>query len=183
MFGYSQRKFSLASAAPSKCPPQKQIIRLSVLLSSLVATVVGSSLLCSASAYGQGSVPLWTNRYPAPPLGINIPSAIAVDNTGNVFVTGTSYEDGDLLVMATIKYSSVGVPLWTNRFPDQARAIGVDTAGNVFVAGSEWTVAYSNAGATLWTNRYPFYLTRAMAVDHAGNVLVTGISFNGNNSF
>jgi hypothetical protein len=59
---------------------------------------------------------------------------MAVDRSGNVFVTGDS--DGNNTI-ATIAYSSSGVPLWTNRFEgvDYATTIAVDRSGNVFVTG------------------------------------------------
>ncbi len=46
---------------------------------------------------------------------------------------------------ATIKYSSAGVPLWTNRYngpanrEDYAYAVAVDGSNNVIVTGSSYT--------------------------------------------
>ena len=87
-----------------------------------------------------------------------------MDSSGNVFVTGRSW-NGSNEDYVTIKYSNVGVPLWTNRYGtsglDNANAIAVDRNGSVFVTGVSWgtgddyaTLAYSNAGVPLWTNRY-----------------------------
>jgi len=53
------------------------------------ALITGSSLLCPASAHAQGGVPLWTNLYQGAANGGASPAAIAVDRTGNVFVTGS----------------------------------------------------------------------------------------------
>ena len=91
--------------------------------------------------YSGAGVPLWTNRYNergilAPGLG-----AVAVDASGNVFVTGTSVGSGGNPDYATIAYSGAGVPLWTNRYNgpgndwDIATAVAVDASGNVFVTG------------------------------------------------
>ena len=69
--------------------------------------------------------------------------SIAVDNSGNVYVTG--YSDGgttgnDYL---TIKYNPAGDTVWVKRYnnpfengSDQARSIAVDDSGNVYVTGS-----------------------------------------------
>ncbi len=154
----------------------------------------GSSNDFVTIAYSGAGVPLWTNRYNGSGNKADVANAIAVDNIGNVIVTGFSWGTSD--DFATIKYSGAGVPLWTNRFngpggnSDVAKAVGVDTNGNVFVTGSSLgigstndfaTVAYSSAGVAMWTNRYngpgnnediPYTL----AVDNSGNVLVAGRS-------
>ena len=146
--------------------------------------------------YSNAGMPLWTNRYDGPASGNDNATAIATDRNGNVFVTGFSQANPTNTDYATIKYSSAGVPLWTNRYNgpdntnDYANALAVDGNGNVFVTG--WsvinassdayaTVAYSSAGVPVWTNRYvgPVAGTQvatAIATDGNGNVFVTGKS-------
>ena len=41
---------------------------------------------------------------------------MAVDGSNNVIVTGYSFGSASYDDYATIKYSSAGVPLWTNRY-------------------------------------------------------------------
>ncbi|MCI0746486.1 MAG: SBBP repeat-containing protein [Verrucomicrobia subdivision 3 bacterium] len=149
----------------------------------------------TSRAYAQGGVPLWTNRYDGPGNNLDEAKAVVVDSIGNVFVTGHSLsETSD--DYATIAYSSMGVPLWTNRYNgpgngvDQPNALAVDSSGNVFVtghasrtensyAGVYATLAYSTAGMPLWTNLFNrpdnnHYFATAVAVDRSGNVFVTG---------
>ena len=142
--------------------------------------------------YSSAGTALWTNRYSGPTNGDDRAIAVAVDGSGNVFVTGSSARstaypyDYDF---ATIKYSGTGVALWTNRYngpgnsDDSARALAVDGSGNVIVtggSGSDYaTIKYSGAGVALWTNRYngpanAFDHANAVAVDGGGNVFVTG---------
>jgi hypothetical protein len=132
-------------------------------------------------------VPLWTNRYNGPGNDTDEASAVAVDGSGNVFVTGWSW-NGSSEDYATVAYSSSGVLLWIRRYGGtqdaEANAIAVDSSGSVLVSGySESgdqgyvTIKYSGAGVPLWTNTYPGSYTgvlRAMATDHRGNVFVTG---------
>ena len=138
--------------------------------------------------FAQGGIPLWTNRYDGPGNGYDGAAAVAVDNSGNVFATGKSVGSSGSFDYATIKYSGLGVALWTNRYAGGsggAAAAAVDSSGNVFVTGFSSddyaTVAYSSAGVALWTNRYngpadSYDYATAVAVDSSGNVFVTGVS-------
>jgi len=155
----------------------------------------GSSYDYATIKYSSAGVPLWTNYYNGPGNGDDYPRALAVDASNNVIVTGAS---GPALSTnyATIKYSSAGVPLWTNRYSspgstnDCAQAVAVDENNNVIVTGYSMgsgtsydytTIGYSSAGAPLWTNRYngpgnSSDYPAGMAVDGNGDVIVTGYS-------
>ena len=124
-------------------------------------------LLLPALTRGETAVQAWVQLY----SGDSSPSAVAVDGSNNVIVTGTS----------TIKYSSTGVPLWTNANDINAVAVAVDGNNNVIVTcGDCVTVKYSSAGIPLWTNSYSGWYPRnvayAMAVDSSNNVIVTAES-------
>lgn len=136
--------------------------------------------------YSGSGVPVWTNRYNPASSGWVALTALAVDQSGNVIVTGNSQGD-----FGTIKYSIDGVPLWTNRYDgpahgdDMGWAVAVDGAGNVFVAGESVTndastgvnysdsatIKYSSGGLPLWTNRHDGFRPK-LAVDGSGNVVV-----------
>ncbi|HOX59442.1 MAG TPA: hypothetical protein P5205_19790 [Candidatus Paceibacterota bacterium] len=146
--------------------------------------------------YSSAGVPLWTNRYNGPGNGEDHARDVAPDGSDNVIVTGNSRGSGGVSDYATIKYSSEGVPLWTNRyngpgnFTDGAQAVAVDGSNNVIVTGvstgsgsaSDYaTIKYSGEGVPLWTNRYngpanDYDGALAVAVDGSNNVIVTGAS-------
>jgi len=139
---------------------------------------------------------LWASRYNGPVNGWDYSSAIAVDGSGNVYVTGQSWGSGVYYPndYATIKYNANGKQLWANRYngpanwDDKAKAIAVDGSGNVYVTGESSgsgsaddyvTIKYSANGKQLWVKRYngPSGINdraRALAVDGSGNVYVTG---------
>ena len=97
-------------------------------------------------------------------------TALAVDASGNLYVTGLATGIGSGWDWATIKYSTVGAPLWANIFngaandDDAPSALAVDTNGNVYVTGTftsnngghyDWaTIKYSTEGVALWTNTF-----------------------------
>ncbi len=121
----------------------------------------------------------WFARYTNSVYGNDLPSAIAVDDIGNVYVTGTSYDSTTHYDLLTVKYSSLGQQLWVNIFDgsglgsqidDCANALSIDGAGNIIVAGGikgtgslglppEYfqdciTIKYNSNGDTLWTRKY-----------------------------
>src|SRR5437773_2403908 len=85
--------------------------------------------------YSNAGAPWWTNRYNGPGNSRDFANAVAVDGNGNVFVTGDSTGSGSGYDQTTIKYSSAGVPLWTNRYNgpgntnDFGTALAVDSGG------------------------------------------------------
>ncbi len=123
-------------------------------------------------------------------------NAVAVDDSGNVYVTGYFRNDttADYL---TAKYSPSGALIWldtlNNSDDDEAYGITVDKHGYVYVTGTSgggnnyyYTVKYNNSGYIVWTdlnnNGYNGSddVGYGVAVDPNENVYVTGYSYNGN---
>ncbi|MDH4211361.1 MAG: SBBP repeat-containing protein [candidate division WOR-3 bacterium] len=138
----------------------------------------------------------WVARYNGPGNAYDAASAIAIDDAGNIYVTGPSCGLGPWEDYATVKYDSSGAEQWVARYngpfnyADIAMAIALDTAGNVYVTGQSdgsgtWedyaTVKYDASGIEQWVARYngpgnDYDAAYAIAVDDGGNVYVTGQS-------
>ena len=118
-------------------------------------------------------------------------NSIAVDDSGNVFVTGYSY--GNEADYATVKYNSSGVQQWVAKYEDHgndyACSIALDDSGNVFVTGysignrSNYdyaTIKYNSSGVLKWVVKYVGPgndYAYSIAVDDSSNVFVTGMSY------
>ncbi len=125
---------------------------------------------------------LWVRRYNGPENGTDVARDVAVDDAGNVFVTGTS-------VAATIKYSGDGEELWNKRFGQFSGGyqMVLDSASNVFVVGESFAsdvmvLKYDTDGELLWGTTYSGPandLDRGLdlALDSEGNVLIAGESW------
>ena len=146
---------------------------------------------------------LWAVRYSGPLDSYDEAKALAVDQEGNVYVTGESESDppGGGEDYLTVKYDSEGNERWTARYngPDDREdtpvAIRADSFGRVFVTGTAWTafvggscpscpvgdyvnmatVAYDSSGNELWADLRGDSAA-GMALDAAGNVYVIGNS-------
>lgn len=65
---------------------------------------VGASRDYATIKYNKHGNQLWIERYDGPGNNSDVARALAVDNTGNVYVTGYSDELGTFSVYTTIKY-------------------------------------------------------------------------------
>lgn len=138
----------------------------------------------------------WVRRYNGPGSARDVARAIAVDESGSVYVTGESWGGATGSDYATIKYRPDGDVVWVRRYSrvgnydDGACAMTLDDVGNVYVAGYSFgssansdfaTVKYDANGDTMWARIYDgpagsYDSPAAIAVDASGNVHVTGQS-------
>ncbi len=160
-----------------------QGLRASLLLTACI--------LLAPLSRAETSFQAWVQRYDGPGSRSDQAHAVAVDASNNVIVAGYSIGSGNNNDYLTVKYSSAGVPAWTNRYngpannDDQAKALKVDGNNDVIVTGSSFggrhfdcaTIKYSGTGVPLWTNRLAGVgdgLGRSLGVDSSNNVIVTG---------
>jgi uncharacterized delta-60 repeat protein len=144
--------------------------------------------------YNSSGTEQWVQRYNGPDNKSDYANSIAVDGSGNVYVTGRSEVSGFNYDYATIKYNSSGIQQWVQRYNgpgnnfDEAYSIAVDGSGNIYVTGFSSgsgtgydyaTIKYSSSGIQQWVQRYngpgnSFDEAYSLAVDSSDNVYVTG---------
>ena len=147
--------------------------------------------------YNSSGVQQWLQRYNGPGNEIDYAHSIALDCTGNVYVTGFSSGIGTAYDYATIKYNSTGVEQWVQRYNgpgnyyDYAHSIAMDDSGYVYVtgfsygSGTGWdytTIKYNSSGDSVWVKRYngpgnSDDYVGSIVLDDACNVYVTGSSY------
>ncbi len=139
----------------------------------------------------------WVARYNGPSNSSESAYAIAVDKSGNSYVTGTSYSFSPRSNVVTIKYNSDGVQQWIAVYnspidsSDFGWSIAVDDTGNVYVAAESYgvgsnrdytTIKYNDSGVEQWVVRYngpgnSIDVPEKLVLDNLGFVYVVGYSF------
>lgn len=141
--------------------------------------------------YGTGGGLQWTGTYTSAAGGHSRPTAMAIDGTSNVLVTGWAGRGAGPSDYATVKFDTAGNQLWARTYngsgngSDEANSIATDTAGNVFVTGESSngltgdfvTIKYDAAGHRKWVKSLDLGdRDRGLFVrtDASGNVVVLG---------
>ncbi len=163
----------------------------------------GTSIDYITIKYNANGSQAWNVRENGPGDGSwNEATAIALDNTGNVIVTGYSPNPDGWLNYHTVKYSPAGIELWAQAYnyesTDPANvaeftnsvpyAITADASGNVYITGvfdtflgRFGTIKYNAAGVQQWVNTYKSdeQKTQAFAMAMHNNVLYVAGTHNG----
>lgn len=161
----------------------------------------GSDADLTTIKYNNKGKQLWVRRYHGPVASpFNRARAVAVDRSGNVYVTGNSVNSNldDASDYLTIKYNAKGREKWVKRYngpgnsEDLPFSIAVDDWQNVYVTGSSpaghdgvnydfATIRYDTYGNEVWVKRYNGPANgddqaSCLALDAEGNIYVTGLS-------
>jgi uncharacterized delta-60 repeat protein len=146
--------------------------------------------------YNSSGIEQWVARYNGPSNSHDRAIAIALDNSGNICVTGTSWDANSGDDYVTIKYDPAGFEQWAVRYDgagndfDGARALVIDDSDNIYVTGTSWgvgtnedyaTVKYDPSGVQQWVARYngtgnDWDHPRGIVVDSYSNIYITGWS-------
>jgi uncharacterized delta-60 repeat protein len=137
--------------------------------------------------YNSQGVLQFTVYYAGPVTsGIDNGAALSLDNSGNIFVTGTSDGAGTGTDIVTLKYSPGGLEQWSRRYNnaglDNAADIVTDVNGNVYVSGNKsgkgLILKYNTTGTLEWdkeiTGTGGNEIVNTLLVDAAGDVYGTG---------
>jgi hypothetical protein len=148
--------------------------------------------------YDSAGTQQWVRTYSFTGANIDKAKALAVDASGNCYVTGFSSAGGSNFDYATLKYDPAGTMMWASAHryngpgnnDDQATAIAVDNAtGNVYITGYSRnipivdydyaTLMLNSSGAQQWVMRYggtaaDLDRPTSIALDAAGNCYITG---------
>jgi hypothetical protein len=144
----------------------------------------------------------WVAGYNGPGNSVDYANSIAVDGSGNVYVTGESYRLPSTY-FATIKYNSSGIQQWAAMYngpgigSNVPVAIVTDGSGNVYVTGYSnggetgidyATIKYNSSGDSVWVKRYngpgnESDYAISIVLDGSGNVYVAGYSTGNGTNF
>ena len=141
--------------------------------------------------YNSQGIQEWVVRYDGPAHSYDVPTSMALDQYGNIYVTGASISLSPYADYTTIKYNPSGVQEWIARYDsneDYAQKILVAGAEAIYVTGyssasatsfDAVTVKYDSLGQELWVARLAspgseWDRATELALDLIGNIYVAG---------
>jgi len=114
----------------------------------------------------------------------DIPTAICVDDSGYVYVTGTgSIGISGNYEFITIKYNLDGEIVWVKKYYGQtsgsyvSKDVKIDHLGNVYITGTITTIKYDQKGNQLWLQQMPPFTegTKIEIIDNT-EIVIAGTS-------
>jgi len=154
---------------------------------SVVAGIFSEYITMKYNSAGQQQ---WVAHYHGTGNGNDTATALALDSSGNTYVTGSSFNSNNNFDCVTIKYDPAGQETWVARYDgpihldDLGYAIAIDNSSNVSVTGagqvsfSEFnylTIRYNSAGQEQWVAQSEAGgYAAAVATDSSGNTYITG---------
>lgn len=156
----------------------------------------------STLKYNSSGVLQWSRMAGSTSLQYDIPSSIAVDGNGNIFVTGKSDLNADPLItdndFMTVMYNSAGTQVWLNTYAgtrigggDIPYSMVTDNNGNIYVAGgADFTasqkdavvIKYDLTGNTVFVRNYNgegdfSESARAIVIDNNDHAYIGGYTY------
>ena len=154
---------------------------------SVVAGIFSEYITIKYNSAGQEQ---WVARYHGTGNGNDTATAVAIDSSGNIYVTGSSFNSNNNFDCVTIKYDPAGQETWVARYDgpihlgDYGYAIAIDNSDNISVTGAGavsvkefnyLTIRDNSAGQEQWVAQSEAGgFAVAVATDNLGNTYITG---------
>ena len=172
----------------------------SVLIDNANNVIVGGSSSNSMNndytiiKYEASGVQKWLATYNGTGNGHDILNSMILDDSGNVYVTGSSIGVATSQDFATVKFNNLGIQQWVVRFTssgtqdDAGYRIALDKLGNIYVSGESYnnvtlgrdycTIKYNSYGILQWIRQYSGGIVYDLIIDDSSNVYITGGNLN-----
>jgi uncharacterized delta-60 repeat protein len=147
--------------------------------------------ICYSASTG---IQTWIKSFDGTAAKDDVGNQIAIDNSGNIYVAGSSQDNLSESNALAVKYSSAGIENWSKLYSgmgdntENVNAMTLDAAGNTYLAGYTYSrnnlkdiciIKLNPLGDTVWVKKYNGTdngndEANDIKVDASGNVYITG---------